>query len=379
MLNIEHQLNGLLHHYFKNKELDELYISVALKSLAISFIQIFIPIYLYKAGFDISEIALYYLVYFLSVSLLEPFCMKLISVVGIKKVMSIGTFVLAIYYMLLNYLADINYLIIALTFGISVALYYSAFHIEFSRSSDHNKEASEMSMLRTIINGATTLGPLIGAIFVSEISFSILFIVVSSLLVLSIVPLFFSEDRKIPTPKISLKNIFSSDRKEKAVAYWASGVMNIASGIFWPLFIFITLDKIFSVGLIISLTSVFMIFFMLIIGKITDKNKKKVLKAGIFTHSLSWISRLLFITPLGVFINNFYSSLTYLAIDIPFSKFIYEESKKKKDIADYFLFREFNLDIGRIAILLVAIFTGSIYWVFILSFFVTYAYSPLAR
>ena len=51
MINIEHQLNELLHHYFKNKELDELYVSVALKALAVSFIQVFVPIYLYKLGF----------------------------------------------------------------------------------------------------------------------------------------------------------------------------------------------------------------------------------------------------------------------------------------------------------------------------------------
>jgi hypothetical protein len=68
-----------------------------------------------------------------------------------------------------------------------------------------------------------------------------------------------------------------------------------------------------------------------------------------------------------------------LAIDLPFSKYVYEESKKTKDIANYFLFREFNLEIGRIIVLLVAFITGSIYWVFILSFFATYTYSALLK
>ena len=45
--------HGLLHYYFKNKQIDGLYGSVALRSFAESFIAIFVPIYLLGLGFSI--------------------------------------------------------------------------------------------------------------------------------------------------------------------------------------------------------------------------------------------------------------------------------------------------------------------------------------
>ena len=66
MFHIHDYLHGPISHYFKNKEMDELYVSIGIKALAQSIIQIFIPIYLYKLGFSISTIALYYIIFFTS-------------------------------------------------------------------------------------------------------------------------------------------------------------------------------------------------------------------------------------------------------------------------------------------------------------------------
>lgn len=370
MLHMEHQLNSLLHYYFKNKELDELYVSVALKALAVSFIQVFVPIFLYKLGYGIQAIGWYYLVYFFVVVILQPFCMKLNSILGVKKVLSIGTILLALYYYLLNVLSsgNIHYLLVAATFGISVSMYYAAFHIEFARNSDKKKEASEFSMIRI----ATTLGPLLGALFIDNISFNLLFLLVSGLLILSIVPLFMTKDKKLKKQKLSLKGILGADTWRKGIAYQASGILNISSGVFWPLFIFLTLETVLSLGAIITLTSILMVVFLIMIGRLSDKHKDKVLVFGIISHSFSWISRLSFLSPFGVFLNNFYASITYLAVDLPFAKCIYEGSRSKKNIMEYFLFREVNLELGRIVILLLAILTGSIYWIFVASFFATF-------
>jgi len=307
--------------------------------------------------------------------------MRLNAIFGLKKVLSLGTLVLAVYYLLLNQLGNgsIHFLLVALTFGISVALYYSAFHIEFSKVSDKKKEATEYAIIQILTKGAAALGPLVGAIFISKVSFGFLFSIVSGLLILSVIPLFLTKDQKIDMPKISLRKILYGDSRIKAICYQANGVLNITSGVFWPLFIFLTLKTIVSLGIIVSLTSLITLFFIFLIGKLSDKHKRRMLKLGIVTHAFSWISRLFFLSPIGVFFNNLYGSLSLLAIDIPFSKFLYEGSKKSKDIADYFLFRSLNLGVGRAIVLLIAFFSGSLYWTFILSFFATFGYSVLLK
>ncbi|HEA46167.1 MAG TPA: MFS transporter [Candidatus Pacearchaeota archaeon] len=372
--------HGLLHHYFSNKQIDGLYGSVALKSFAESFIAIFVPVYLLTLGFSIQNIALYFLVYLTSVLLCFPFGLTLNSKIGIKKTMGVGIFFLIIGYLLLNSLqfGNIHYLFVAFVFGTSTGFYWSGFHLEFSKFSDKRKEASEISMLNILAMTAGAAGPLLGAIFISKISFNFLFLIVSGLLLLSVVPLFFTKDTKIKY-KFSLKETLRADTKKKAMAYQASAVLGIANAIFWPLFIFLTLKNVLSLGIIITVTAFIEIIFLFFIGKLSDKHKYKVLKIGIFSHSFSWLGRLLFLTPIGIFLSNLYSSLSSALIRLPFTKIIYERSKNVKRAPAYFLFREFHMAIGRIFILLVVILTGSIFWLFIISFFVTFVYSVLFR
>jgi len=380
MYHTKPHINELLFHYFRNKELDEFYASVALKSLAESFIGIFVPIYLFTLGFSIASIAVYYIVYFTTVSLFMPVSMWLNSKIGIKKVMALGIFTLLAYFMLLNGLnGTMSYLPVALTCGISVSLYFSSYHIEFSKFCDRKEEATEISMVKIMTLAATSIGPVIGAFLITGMSFSFLFLIVSVILIFSLFPLFLTKDVVIKSPDFSLRRIIGIDSKGKALAYQASGILNIVSGVFWPLFIFMVLKEIVSLGIIVSLTSILMLVFIFAIGKLADKRKNDVIGAGMLFGSFSWITRLMFLSPLGIFFNNFYSSLSSLTIEIPFSKMIYQKAKKSRDIGDYFLFREFNLCIGRAVILAVIFFTGGMVEVFIASFFITFLFTPLLR
>jgi hypothetical protein len=381
MFHLPDNIHGPLSHYFANKEMDELYVSIGIKALAQSIIQIFIPIYLYKLGFDISTIALYYIIFFTSITFFMHFSMRLNYHLGLKKVLSLGTFVLIGYYFLLDQLSkgNIHYSVVAITLGLSMAIYYSSFHIYFTRFSDKKHEASEISVIRALFKFAAIIGPLIGAFLITKGSFRSSFIVVAGLLFISIFPLFLTKDKKINNPKISIKGILRADNKRKGLAYVASGIIGVAAGILWPLFIYLNIEKVITLGFIISMGSLITIFFLFLIGKIADKHKGKLLNAGVYSHAITWPIRLFFLNPVGIFIMNIFSSITLLMIDLPFSKITYEKGRKSKNIANYFLFREMNLQIGRITILLIAFFTGSIYWTFILSFFATFLYLVLLR
>ena len=381
MFHIHDYLHGPISHYFKNKEMDELYVSIGIKALAQSIIQIFIPIYLYKLGFSISTIALYYIIFFTSITFFMYFSMRLNYHLGLKKVLSLGTFVLIGYYFLLDQLSrgNIHYSIVAITLGLSMAIYYSSFHIYFTKFSDKKHEASEISIIRALFRFAAIIGPLIGAFLITKGSFRASFLIVSGLLFISIFPLFLTKDKKINNPKISINRILKADSKKKGLAYIASGIIGVTAGILWPLFIFLNIKKVITLGFIISMGSLITIFFLFMIGKMADKHKRKMLEVGIYSHSITWPIRLFFLTPVGIFIMNMLSSITLLMIDLPFSKITYEKGRKSKNIANYFLFREMNLQIGRITVLLIAFFTGSIYWTFILAFFATFLYLVLLK
>jgi len=380
MYHVKPHLHIPMFHYLRNKELDELYFSVALKTLAESLIAIFVPIYLFTLGFLLQDIIIYYFIYFLTLLIVYPFGSMLNSRIGIKKVMFVGMLFLIIYYMLLGGVGEgIPYHYAALFYGISSGIYYAAFHIDFAKFADKSRGGSEYSRLKMIAIVAASLGPLIGAIFIFELSFSLLFLLVSIMLILSAFPLFLTKDVKIKMKKITFSGVMKADTKRKAAAYHGCGMIDFSLGILWPLFIYIALKDIVSLGIIITISSVILIFFLHRIGTYSDKKEKIVLKAGIITHSISWLSRLFFLTPAGIFINNFYSSLSYSAIEIPFYKMVYEKARKAKSITNYFIFREVHLWIGRMIILLFAFIVADLYWIFVFTFFATFLFSLLAK
>jgi len=381
MFHLHDYIHGLMGQYFANKEMDELYVSIGIKALAQSLITIFIPIYLYKLGLSISSIALYYLIFYLAVTFCMYFAMKLNHKLGLKKVLALGTIILIGYYYLLDLLSKgvIHYSIVAIVLGISMAVYYASFHIYFTKFSDKKHEALEVSIIRSLFRFSAVIGPIIGALLITGGSYKLAFIIVSILLIISIIPLFVTKDKKIKKQNITFQKVLRADSKKKAMAYVASGAIAISAWILWPLFIFLNVEKLISLGFIISIGSLITIFFLFIIGKTADKNKEKVLKAGVYTHSITWPLRLFFLSPVGIFIMNLLSTITILMIDLPFSKYIYDQGRKSKNIANYFLFREFNLELGRMLVLIPVILTGEIYWAFIISFFATFAYLGLLK
>ncbi|MFC1648762.1 MFS transporter [Nanoarchaeota archaeon] len=373
-------IHELLVHYFNNRELNEIYFSVFLKSTAESLISIFVPIYLYQLGFGIFEIALYYLIWSLVTGSMMQTGMRLNSKFGVKKMMMVGTLLLIFYYYLLNLVqGGYPFWIPAIASGFSTAFYWSAFHLEFARGAEKKKEGSEASMLKIVTLVAAVTGPLVGSYIIFTTSFSFTFFFAAAILLASVLPLFATKDFKVKIQDLGLKKIAKADTMRKAFTYQCNSIINMSAALFWPLFIYLTIDDIVSVGLIISLTSFLLIILIAYWGELADKDVKKAMKMGTYAHAPLWPLRLLFLTPFGLFISNFLSSATISAIDVSFNKIIYETAGKSTDKANYFIFREYNLTIGRIIILVAAMLTQSIYWIFIFAFFVTFGHLILLK
>lgn len=374
-------INEKLLFYFHNKEMDELYLSILLKTLAESFVGVFVPIYLLTLWLSFRDIAIYYFIYYAVIACFMFLWMKLNTRIWLKKTMSLWIIISAIYLFTLQQIGawSMLYYIPALIWGISVALYASSFHLEFSRFTDNKKEWTEFSLFKIFSHIPGIIWPFLWALFIEEISFNFLFLISIIIIILSIIPLFITKDTKQTSFKISLRGLIKSDTKEKGIVYMIDGLITTIGGVFWPIFIFITLKEVFSLGIIVSLTSLLMIVVLFVLWKITDKHKEKILKIGVTGHSLSWVGRLIFLSPVGIFLSNFYSWLTSLMIEIPFSKMIYSSSKKSKDTVNYFLFREMWLAIWRFIIIWILFFFNNIYWTFIFAFFSTFIYFLLLK
>ncbi len=353
--------------YFKNKELDEIYVSSFLKFLAIAFISVFIPIYLYSNGFSIRSIMLFFLVEYITLGVFLIIGMDISArfKVGIKTFMAIGSFLLLIAYHSLHLLSAVHYLITAFLFGLSEGLYWAGFHVEFSKFSLKNKEGKEYAFFKLLTTLSYFIAPFLGAYIITNDSYYSLIITSSIFVFLSIIPLFFSKDHYVNYEPLKLNKVLHADTKDKFLTYLAHSVISISAGIIWPLFIYITIKNIMFLGKLVSLTAIFNTLLIIFIAKLIDSKQRIMFKSAILTYAPLWIIRIFFLQPIFIIIINFLSNALRKTIDISIAKTMYHEANK--NILSYLSFREIAYIVGRLIILGLMILLNNFELIFIIT------------
>ena len=96
-------------HFLRNRELNELYTSIAIRAFAISLIGIFIPIFLYQLNYSFSQIFLFFgLIALFNLIFLFPSA-KFASKYGLKHGMLLSIPFLIVFFLLLFSLDDFNW------------------------------------------------------------------------------------------------------------------------------------------------------------------------------------------------------------------------------------------------------------------------------
>jgi len=359
-----------LHHYFKNREITELYFSVALRAIANSMISIYIPIYFWQLGFSIRKIMFYYLVFYFFLSVIIPFCFKAIGKWGIKHNLIAGSLISVLYFYLLNLVKDgFPYWIVAFIGALYATYYWSGFHMDFARFSEKAKTGKELGLIRFLTSFFSLLGPLLGAIIITNYNFTVLIFIVGFFVLLSVLPMLISEDRYAPY-KFKFKDLLKEENTKYITSFEAAGIIGVVSGVAWPLFIFIVLKTYISLGAIVTITQVLVAFLVLYIGKLSDSSKmRQILTTGSSLHSIFWIIRYFISSGLSIFFVNLASSISFSMFDLPFNKLIYHKAIAKRNRIEFFIMREWSMAIGRFIVLFFIFFTENLFAGFVLAAF----------
>src|SRR3989338_7972128 len=279
--------------------LSELYFSVILKSLALSLVGIFIPVYMYKElDFGIDKIIYFFLLWAILFAILTPFVAKLASRFGLKHmiVASVPFDIIFLGFLVLLKNHEISYVYPAVAYALSGSLFWTGFNIEFAKVSDKNKRGRELGSLYSLLILSGIVGPFVGGLILTYLGFTFLFYVFSILLIVSVVPLLMTPDDHEET-RFYFKHIFQKSY------------------------------------LLIAL-------FSLYVGKLADtKERKNILKFGALIHSLFWAIRWMASSFYQIFIVELVSGLSFVLADIPFSSMFYDKMAKRNK-AEYVTFRE---------------------------------------
>ncbi|MBT4577411.1 MFS transporter [Candidatus Woesearchaeota archaeon] len=353
------QHNHYIHMILKNKELRDMYLALSLKTLAMSMVGIFIPIFLIvERGMDLGGIILFYFFASLGYILTAPFAGKFVSRFGLKNSAMLTIPMFIIFYLGMfsseNLGFSLNYL--ALFLGITQAMYWIPFTTHFVRSSDKRHRSEEVGLLSAIMIVSSMSGPFFGALVINWLGFGFLFKLASGLLALGIIPLMFTKYNH-ESFRCRLKDIRKIPGR-LTLKMFAFGATNTVELVFWPVFLFSVVNAYTSFGLIFLIAEFGSLLGAMWLGSIEDRNKLlKILRIGGILCSFIWLSRVFLtgaivlaaVTIVGAFLHNL--------VEIPFNTLEYDRFVKKKYLAEFVVFRGILESVGRIVLLgILAIF-----------------------
>lgn len=243
-------------------------IFILLSTLARNIVEVFSSVLLYKMGYSIKEILLFYsVVYFLG-GITSIIVIYLTNIIKPKYILILSSIIFSIsfYYMSIMNKTFINLMIFSIIYSFGSYTYHTIRHY-YAIKSINNHERKEIGSILIYTNMATVISSLIGAYTEIKLSNLILAIIVIIISILAIIPIFKYED-KTSNEKIKIEKI----NKNKLLFFILeqAKVVNITiQPLYLYLFINNTISYIGIFNIIMGISSCVFIYFF--VRKVDDK------------------------------------------------------------------------------------------------------------
>jgi MFS family permease len=321
----------------KNDELARIYVSWAIRSLALSLYGSFGVIFLLQLGYDFMQVAIFLLCYFLPRMLGAEYLFgKLTAKLGAHKTMNLGFIFRAVTLAMFATQGNMHWplWLLGAIDGTSVGLVYMPFHYAFATFHKHKLGGSELSHLRIIEKVGGVVGPLVGGmiatLFGGELIFSIGFVMMA----IAGLPLLLSREVKSKKQDLTLKSLKLPGVKRDLISLTGLGLNASASIFQWSmylgLFVLTTSFAYFDLGLLHSLGIVASIVAAWLIGRFTDKKSgRKLLRLGAIFSAILNACRPFIIHYTAALGLNVAHELSSTAAGLPYDKGYYDAADER--------------------------------------------------
>ena len=348
-------------HFLKNRELDELYACISLRTFSISMITVFVPIFLISLSYSIQQVLVFYIILHLSQSVSSVFCAKIVSRIGFHHSILYSLLLTLIVYIMLWSLDTVKWPleITAIIFGVSAGLFWVGYHSDFAKFSKQGERGKSVGATKIFSFVFHAMGPIAGGIIITLLGFHSLYLATSIILVASAFPLFFSKEVHSPAD-FSIKKIFSEQKPKHFLGYFAAGFDQSAAAVIWPIIIFYSILNDFTLlGTTASLSIVGSIIVAAIAGILADKNRWLLLKASGIIHAAIWAGKSFVSTTSQVFAIDIVYGMNKSALSIPIDAKSYDVANRK-NIIQHIAFRESSWHFGSAVLLTAVLLSGQL-------------------
>lgn len=350
-------MHSIVRHHVLNRsqERSEIYWAWALKSFGLSFVSIFLPIYLYTLGHSVTAIFGYYLMMHAMRIVIEPFNGWLVARYGAKHVMA------ASFYLLLTQLGLFMTLpqygwplwLLSLISAMGLSAHFLALHVEFSAIKSGKKIGEEVSLLNELASLGSAVGPLLGGLLATWVGIQFSFVAALVVMSFAVLPLFRTGEihgaRPYNLRRLKLRPI-ARDLWSEAGAGIDSNLVNFL----WPFAIFLIVDSYATVGAITSLALLSTLVVSVIVGRMLDHGGHwaRLLRFGSISTAIMHLVRITANTPLGVTVVSVLGDMSHWFNNVPYIAAYYSNADRP-DRIEYIVAMEMATQVGRVVFWLV--------------------------
>ncbi|MBU2229428.1 hypothetical protein KJ810_03420 [Patescibacteria group bacterium] len=358
-------MKGFFSKFYLKSELSSgvvsLYMNRVILQIANGMLGLFLPVFLYLS-FDQN---IYYVIYYFMVGHIIyfftcPIGAKVMSKINLKRTLILSVPFLTLYYVSL-YLFESDILIFAIASIFFLTMYrmfyWVPYHTDFAEFTDKRNRGKQIGFLASIASLVSIAVPFAGGFILDRFDFQTLFVIVIILIIMSVIPFFLI---RAVYEKYSFgywetfKKLFHKKNRRNILAYGADGAENAVGVVLWPIFIWQILEgNYLTIGLISSIVVVVTIVIRLIMGKYTDKvKKKKLMRTGSILYAAGWIFKTFVTTGFQIFIASTYHNFATVVMRTPFDALMYEKAADSGHYVDeYTVMREMSINLGRVVML----------------------------
>ncbi len=353
---------------FKNN-IDEIIIHNSFETFALNLISVFVPIFLLELGRQLNEVFLYYFVYFLAFAAFSLLGHKFIWI-GFKKAMLLRPILLIIFlvwlYSIGSYPGTLYYL--GIFNGAISGPYWVFFHSFFASKTDDSNSSGRVGALFSIPKIFSLISPLIGGLIISYLGFNILFLIMVSILLISIIPLLKMRDFSIDMD-FNLKLLMNKSLIKYFFGFIAEGVYYAVFTILFPLFVYLYLGEALEVGVLAFFIGLSGVIAPLIVSKYCENKTSLFIKIFAVIEGCIFLFSLFIKTSISSFLLSFIIGILANFWMIPFFSRFYRHSRQNNSnaLVEIVTLREFVLSISRAVIFAIMFLFGSFDVIFIIN------------
>lgn len=287
------------HHIplFGNPEIGALYLTLGILAFAEGLISVFVPIYFWNLGFPLWKILSFYLIHSALFLIFALSLLPLIKKLSDKMMMFLSIPFLVLYFLGLGATKASPWLffVLPIASAMHALLFNIGYNIDFS-SVAHREQIGKEVGVRSILASLLALAaPFFGGLLITAAGFQTTFIIVSTILLASVFPLFFFPNRNM-SKHLSLRSIVPLYKEKELQPFTISGIGYatevIVRSIIWPLFIFLAIGSFKEFGTIISLGLIVTAVVTYLVGYLADYGKRRnVITWTSIGNAMVWLAR----------------------------------------------------------------------------------------